>query len=257
MNDQERNLIAGLFARLRSAQNAYRDPAAEGYIAEQVAQQPYAPYAMAQTLLVQNQSLEAANARIAELEQELEGARDAGGDDRASPWGPRAGEAMGRPMDAPLGGGGQPMGAPGRFGGQDNQRQGYGGPSSQPYGAQQQQPYGSPNQSYGAPQATPSGGGFLSGALQTAAGVAGGALLYHSLSSLFGGGGEAKAAEAAPAANDAASPLADASASAPDAGAGEGGWFSGLLDGVGSPSDGDDGGDDGSADDGGDGDGWL
>lgn len=37
--------------------------------------------------------------------------------------------------------------------------------------------------------AEPAGGGFLRGALQTAAGVAGGALLFEGVRSLFGGGG--------------------------------------------------------------------
>jgi len=40
-------------------------------------------------------------------------------------------------------------------------------------------------------------GGFLAGAAQTAMGVAGGVLLGNAIASLFGGGGEAHAAEGA------------------------------------------------------------
>ncbi len=220
MNADERNLIASLFERLRGAESAYRDPEAEAFIADQVSRQPHAPYAMAQTLIVQKQSLQAARDRIEQLEDELEAARASAGrspipqQQPSSPWGPRASEAMGAPSS---------FGQGGQFGG----RQGY--ETAQPYGAPPSQQY-APQQGFGG-----GGGGFLSGALQTAAGVAGGALLFEGVRSLFGGG-EAKASEATE-----PSKLADASPAADDASAagGEpGGWFSGLLDGVGGePSD--------------------
>lgn len=205
MNAHERSLISGLFDRIRSAEAAYRDPEAEDFIAEQIRRQPHAPYAMAQTLIVQDQSLEAARARIEELERRL---RDVEAAERpqASPWGPRAGEAMG---------------APSSFGSSDYGRRSY----------EPAQPYGAPGaQGYDAPAAR--GGGFLSGALQTAAGVAGGALLFEGIRSMFGGG-EARAGEAAKLADV---PTADQEAgSAANAAGQEGGWFSGLLDGVGDP----------------------
>lgn len=191
MNATERNLIAGLFDRLRQSQGAYRDPEAERFIDDEVARQPHAPYAMAQTLIVQTQALEAAQARIADLERQLREGAAAVDPDAPSPWGTRAREAMGAPRLS--------------------QRPPYG--SGEPYGVPASQPYGAP----------PSrGGGFLSGALQTAAGVAGGALLFQGLSSLFGGD-DAKAGDASEAAR-----LSDAPP--PTEVSGEGGWFDGLLD---------------------------
>ncbi|HVI30028.1 DUF2076 domain-containing protein [Hansschlegelia sp.] len=205
MNAHERSLISGLFDRIRSAEAAYRDPEAEDFIAEQIRRQPHAPYAMAQTLIVQDQSLEAARARVEELERRL---RDVEGAERpqASPWGPRAGEAMG---------------APSSFGSSDYGRRSY--EPAQPYGAQGAQGYEAP---------AARGGGFLSGALQTAAGVAGGALLFEGVRSLFGGG-EARASEPSRLAD--ASPGDQDTPTASDAASQEGGWFSGLLDGVGDP----------------------
>jgi hypothetical protein len=231
MTPAERNLIDGLFDRLRGAETAYRDPEAESYIQEQVARQPHAPYAMAQTLVVQNQALEATKARIDELERQLADTR--GGSfsqptrESASPWGPRASEAMG---------------APASFGGRQGYERApdYGTPPSQGYEPQQASRFGG-------------GGGFLSGALQTAAGVAGGALLFSGIQSMLGGGahaaegaGEAAKLADAPAADDAASPANE-----------EGGWFSGLLGGVGEDKHDatpvvDDSGDDLGGDDGGD-----
>ncbi|GLK80153.1 DUF2076 domain-containing protein [Methylopila turkensis] len=205
MNAEERRLIAGLFDRLRGVENGYRDPEADEFIREQVARQPHAPYAMAQTLIVQNQALEAAQARIGELERALD--ETPRGPQTATPWGPRASEAMG----APAGFGGQ---------GERDPDQDYGRRLSygdRPFG---QNPYGAPP-----PAAAPSrGGGFLAGALTTAAGVAGGALLVSGIQSLFGG----EEAQAAGAAANAAEPQADAGAAPEDAG---GGWFSGLLGG--------------------------
>ncbi|MFC7051893.1 DUF2076 domain-containing protein [Hansschlegelia quercus] len=207
MTPAERNLIAGLFDRLRSAEGAYRDPEAESFIQEQVSRQPHAPYAMAQTLIVQNQALEAAKARIDELERQVSDARGGSfsrpASETASPWGPRASEAMG----APAGFGGRPG---------YERAPDYGTPPSQTYEPQQTSRFGG-------------GGGFLSGALQTAAGVAGGALLFSGIQSMFGGGthaaenaGEAaKLADTPDSADDAASPASE-----------EGGWFSGLLGGV-------------------------
>lgn len=225
MNAEERTLIAGLFDRLRGVETSYRDPDADAFINDQVSRQPHAPYAMAQTLIVQNQSLEAALARIAELERQLEDRQDDRRDDRQSggrdflpagpnPWGPRANAAMGAPA--------------GFGGGQQGQ---YGDRVVTPYNqdAGRDQPY-APS-SYGAPVGQPQqpqrGGGFLSGALTTAAGVAGGALLFSGIQSMFGGH-EANAA--APDAAKAAEPQPDV-ASAPEAGGADGGWFSGLLGG--------------------------
>ena len=81
MSPEERQLLAGLFERTKAASSAPRDQEAETFISEQVKAQPYAPYLLAQTVIVQEQALEGANARIGELEarvRELE-SKPAGG----------------------------------------------------------------------------------------------------------------------------------------------------------------------------------
>lgn len=68
MQQQERDLISGLFDRLRPFESQPRDGEAESFIKGLVAQQPAAPYLLVQTVLVQEQALKAAQERIAELE---------------------------------------------------------------------------------------------------------------------------------------------------------------------------------------------
>ena len=55
-----------------------RDTDAEDFIGVQLARQPPAPYYMAQTIAVQEQALNATQARIEELEREV-GSRHSGG----------------------------------------------------------------------------------------------------------------------------------------------------------------------------------
>ncbi|PZQ15955.1 MAG: hypothetical protein DI565_09070 [Ancylobacter novellus] len=253
MNQAERDLIANLFQRIRGVETAPRDPEAEAFIDEQVVRQPHAPYAMAQTVVVQDHALKAAQDRIEALENEIRDLREAGAarfDQRptASPWGPRAQDAMDR------------SGEGREFGRPEDDAPTYDAPRSTPgarptYGGSGLA-YGSPppyaaGQSYGSPQPQPepqrSGGGFMSGALQTAAGVAAGALLFQGVRSLFGGD-EARAGE------HEATRLAggDVGGSAPDPSAqGASDAFQGWFGGGGSdePDDGDafdpdDGGDD-------------
>ena len=68
MTPQERQVLADLFERIRSAAADPRDAEAEAFIAEAVRAQPYAPYVLAQTALVQQHALDAAAQRIQELE---------------------------------------------------------------------------------------------------------------------------------------------------------------------------------------------
>lgn len=259
MNDAERNLISDLFARVRSVETAQRDPEAEAYISDQVARQPHAPYAMAQTIVVQDQALQAAQARIAELEGQLADARArepaprfAPEPSSPSPWGPRAQETMARAEAA------------------DSERRSYEGDRPQGYS----RPFGAPRTAdsynrpldYGAPppaqpQAEPSrGGGFLSGALQTAAGVAAGAMLFQGVRSMFGGEEHSAGAGEASKVGD----IAQAGGSGSEAASSTGDigtWYSGLFGGSGDSQaaagqDTDDQDDDGLFDDG-DGDGWA
>ena len=68
MTPQERELITELFDRLSSLESAQRDPQAEGAIADGMSRAPHAVYALVQTVLVQDEALKRANARIQELE---------------------------------------------------------------------------------------------------------------------------------------------------------------------------------------------
>jgi hypothetical protein len=93
MQNRERQLIQDLFDRLRGAENQRRDPEVERLIADELRRAPHAPYAMAQTIIAQNQALEEAAARI----QQLEGGRNYGRDDDEDEYeAPRRG-AMGAP----------------------------------------------------------------------------------------------------------------------------------------------------------------
>lgn len=164
MSPEERQLITGLFDRIRAAANAPRDPEAEALIADAVKATPYAPYFLAQAVIVQDQALRAANERLQQLEARLN-------------------------AEQPPASGGFLNSLGSIFGGAPVQQT---PPPSQPRGpwgppAPQQQPY--PPQPEPGPWggAPPAGGGFLQGALGTAAGVAGGVLLADSIRHLFGG----------------------------------------------------------------------
>jgi uncharacterized protein len=179
MSPEERQLLTGLFDRMRGAANAPRDQEAEALIQDETKAQPYAPYLLAQTVLVQDQALRAANDRLQELEGKVKNLES------QAASGPRPGGFLGG-LGSLFGGGGPsvapraPMPPPGGRWGQ-----------SPPQGGWQQPPQG-----YAPPAAAPGpwggqggspGGGFLTGALGTAAGVAGGVLLADSIRGLFAG----------------------------------------------------------------------
>lgn len=73
LNPEDRRAIEGLFDRLAEVERrgTARDPEAEALIREEIARQPGAPYYMAQTVLIQEQALQVAEQRIAELEEQL------------------------------------------------------------------------------------------------------------------------------------------------------------------------------------------
>src|SRR5262249_26345553 len=71
MTPQERQLVADLFDRLASLEGERRDPDAERAIAEGLSRAPNAAYALVQTVLVQDEALKRADARIRELEANL------------------------------------------------------------------------------------------------------------------------------------------------------------------------------------------
>jgi hypothetical protein len=149
MQSQERDLIAGLFGRLQPFESQPRDPEAEALIKDFVARQPASPYLFVQTVLVQEQALKAAQERIAELEAQAGAAPAAAGFLGSAPKiGPWGSQTQAAAPQAPV-------------------------PSTR-----------SPLQAALAPQ--PAGGGFLRTAMATAAGVAGGALLFEGIRGLMG-----------------------------------------------------------------------
>src|SRR5829696_1082989 len=72
MNDQERQVISEIFERLEQVADQPRDPEAERFIQDRVRRQPYAPYAMAQAIVVQEQALKNLNAQLEALQAENE-----------------------------------------------------------------------------------------------------------------------------------------------------------------------------------------
>jgi hypothetical protein len=173
MTPEERQMLAGLFERVGSTASTPRDPQAETFIADAVRALPFAPYVLAQTVLVQQQALENASRRLAELEAQAKGA-------------PQEETSFLGSIGKSLFGGGQSASAPpprANYDASAYQRQPAYAPSQPP--AYAPAPQGGP---WGAPQAAASAsGGFMQSALTTAAGVAGGVVLAHSLGSLFGG----------------------------------------------------------------------
>ena len=71
MTPEERTLLTDLFQRLRQAETGPRDADAERLIRDSIQAQPGAPYYLAQTVLVQQHALTAAQTRIEELERQL------------------------------------------------------------------------------------------------------------------------------------------------------------------------------------------
>ncbi len=160
MTPQERQLVTELFDRLTRLESSPRDAEAERAIADGVRRAPHSLYALVQTVLVQDEALKRADARIREL----------GGEDEAP-----AGGGFLDTMRNALGGRGS---VPSVRASSTDSRWNNGGAldAAPPQGA-------APAQAPGV-----GGGSFLGTAAATAAGVIGGALLFNSIGSLFGGG---------------------------------------------------------------------
>lgn len=167
MDQNDQQAITTLFRKLQAVeqQGTPRDPEAEDFIRKQVETQPGAPYYMAQTIVVQEQALEAAQAKIEELEAR--------------------GQSEGGGLLGSLFGGGSSRGSVPSVGRRPAQL-----PAGQP--------------SLGHPAHNPAyarggSGGFLAGATQTAMGVAGGMLLGSAIAGMMTGdaAAEPSAADAA------------------------------------------------------------
>ncbi|MCG6112419.1 MAG: DUF2076 domain-containing protein [Paracoccus sp.] len=171
MDHNDRQAIEGLFGKLSQASQAqpHRDPEAEALIASLMARNPGAAYYLAQTVIMQEQALNAAEAQMQQAQRQPE---------------PQGG-LFGR-----LFGGSQPQ-------------------QSRPVAQRAPQGYGQAPHAPGHAQASgpwnsgrPSGGGFMAGAAQTAMGVAGGVLLGNAIGGMFAGPAEASGMEQEPAMED-------------------------------------------------------
>jgi len=184
MTPQERQLVDELFDRLSNLENAPRDPDAVSAIAQGLRKAPNAIYALVQTVLIQDEALRRANARIEELEQQSQAPEQSrsGGfldsmRDAVFGQGQSRGSVPSVPppdQNRPVWNSGQVLQqgqSPGHY-----DQQGYG--QGSPYG----QPYGAPQQPFGG-----GGGSFLGTAAATAAGMVGGSLLLNSIRSMTGG----------------------------------------------------------------------
>lgn len=164
-NDQQ--AIENLFGKLAKVESQVpeRDGDAERFIRDRINSQPGAPYYMAQTIVVQEQALEKAQQRIAELEAQNVQSPE--------PAHPQRGGMFSSMFSSNA--------APNRTAG---------GPTED-----RPSPWG--QRSNAQPQQRSGGGGFLAGAAQTAVGVAGGMMLGNAIMGMFGAD-EAQAATPAP-----------------------------------------------------------
>jgi uncharacterized protein len=163
MTPQEQEMIGGLIDRVQKTELAEKDMDAEQMLQQGLGRNPDALYILSQTVLVQKYALDQAQAQLTQAKAQIDQMQQHPEPKHATSF---LGNLLGR-NDAPSA---PPPPPP----------QGY-----QPVPAYPQQyaPVG-----YGAPMG---GGGFLQNAMQTAAGVAAGALAFEGIESLMHGFGHA------------------------------------------------------------------
>ncbi|CAI1012837.1 Uncharacterized protein conserved in bacteria (DUF2076) [Serratia quinivorans] len=174
MQSEEQRLIDGLFGRLKEAETktGQRDLQAEQQINQHIREQPSAPYYMAQAMIIQEAALKQLDQRVKDLEGQLAQQQQNNASQPSS----------GGFLAGLFGGGNRSMPSPReQYQAQQQNNAAWNNQTQPGYAQQQQQPaYSQPQ------QAAPSrAGGFLGGALQTAAGVAGGVVLADMLTGMF------------------------------------------------------------------------
>ena len=162
MNSQERAILEPFLGQLVDIHGIAKDPEADQLISTAVERQPDASYLLVQRVLLLDQALDRARARIAELES-TPGPSNVEFLGSASAWP----TASSRPAAA-----GASVSPPVRAAAPQ-----FAGPS------------------YAAPASQPAGSGFLGQAAATAAGVAGGAFLFQGIEELLGHHGDAFAGQ--------------------------------------------------------------
>jgi uncharacterized protein len=183
MTSQEQQMLQGLTERINQTQLTEKDPDAEQYIQQGLGRNPDAMYVMAQTILVQQYALDQAQKQLADLKAQADQLKEQAQEPKhATSF---LGNLLGM-KDEPAHPAPPPPAPPQQYGQTQYapvpgyvQVPGYAAPA---YG---QPVYGQPG--FGAPQ----GGGFLRGAMQTAAGVAAGAIAFEGIESLMHGFGHA------------------------------------------------------------------
>ncbi|NBC47461.1 MAG: DUF2076 family protein [Gammaproteobacteria bacterium] len=198
MNQQEREMIDGLFDRLRQAeqQGEPRDPEAEALIQEHMAKQPSASYLLAQVVLVQEQGLRNLQGRVEQLEKERAERP------QTSAGGFLGGLFGGAPQAKPTAPPPPPGAKPSATAAAQPKRSGWTNPTD-PAVARLGMAPGTSGQAASAGR----GGGFMAGAMQTAMGVAGGVLLANAVTGMFAD--DSEAAETAAPADEGLEPPAD------------------------------------------------
>ena len=172
MTPQEEQLLNSLIERVNQTQLQEIDPDAEALLNQKLGPNPNALYVLAQSVLVQNIALDQAKAQVAQLQQQVQQLQQ----QRPQPAHTTSflGRLLGDRDDAP-----QQQQAP--------------APAYQPVPQYAPPPsaqaYGQPQ--YQQAQYVPVGGqpSFLRGAMQTAAGVAAGALAFEGVESILHGFG--------------------------------------------------------------------
>lgn len=171
MTPAERTMLQDFLGKLTSAKNISKDAEAEALIKRAIAAQPDADYLLVQNILLMQHALTELSQKVEQLEEKLQNAPTE--QPQNSFLGEQSENAVksyfAKPSSHP-----QAV-APTRPAYQANRRQGY-----QAYQNQAPQQYQAPQQSSGM-------GDFLRSAGTTAAGVAGGMLLFEGVSHLFNG----------------------------------------------------------------------
>ena len=177
MTPQEQQMLQDLVTRINQTVLQDKDPEAEQFLTQSLARNPDAVYILAQTVLVQRYALDQAKKQLDDAKQAAQ---------QTPPPPPQPvhhtsflGSLLGQKDP-------EPPPPPQQ---QYNQSQ-YQPVNYAPPPVYQQPQYGQPQYaqpSYGAPPS--SGGGFLRGAMQTAGGVAAGALAFEGIESLMHGFG--------------------------------------------------------------------
>lgn len=178
MTPQEKDMIQGLIDRVQQTRLSEKDSDAEDLIQQSLGRNPDALYILSQTVLVQKYALDQAQKQLTELKSQVGQANQQQQQPRhaTSFLGSLLGLGDSAPPPPPL---------------PPSSGQGSAAPAPQYAPVQGYAPQAGYTQSapqFGAPSA---GGGFLRSAMQTATGVAAGALAFQGIESLmhgFGGG---------------------------------------------------------------------